>query len=187
MKVLRAAHPSARKGAPPFDGAVGDLVLPWQGKARFAFQAVDSGASCGDVAMVAEAPDLSPVELARRTLHLEAGELPTEILTAVAHGILHELAWLVEVPAGSRVSIGPSGRMHCHPNAEADWFRQDAKEWALRQRREGYLPLLAKVGARWRVTAIRWSGSLAVVDVAEAFAALRTHKGFGRVEYIEAL
>ena len=165
--------------------ADGQLVLPWTGGGIHAFRAVGrDGALRGRVAWVREVPE-TPESIAVRELAVTGCTPDPEVAQAVAEVVADELGWLQDVPEGSAVRISERGRMRLRATADLAWHRADARAWAARQRAEGYLPLLLTVRGRVRVTALRWEGSLAIVEVAAVLARL-TAEGI-RPSHLEVL
>jgi hypothetical protein len=171
----------------------GELVLPHAPKGSdWRFATIREHAERGRRARVVEDPTASPRGLARAELGITSTSVVTDadldIAEHLAAYVLGELGWLQSVPEGAEVRISARGQMRCRVSAEhLDYHRSEARAWAKRQRRAGYLPLLLVIGERVRVIAIPWSSPRrAVVDLDEVRARLPQY-GVRAVDRLEVL
>lgn len=171
----------------------GELVLPHAPKGSdWRFATIREHAERGRRARVVEDPMASPRGLACA----ELGITPTSVVTDaeldiaehLAAYVLGELGWLQSVPEGAEVRISARGQMRCRVSAEhLDYHRAETRDWAKKQRRAGYLPLLLVVGARVRMLALPWRGRrVAAVDLDEVRAQLPQY-GVRRCDHLEVL
>lgn len=171
------------------DGAV---VVPYAtGKDPFVFATLREHRPLGHRARIREEPEASPRSLAREELGLpEAVEgEDLELLQSTAVYLLGELAWLHGVPEGAEVRLSPRGSMVVRVSADhLDWHREDARAWAKKQRRQGFLPVLVTRGDRVRILGIPWHGARkrGVVDLDEVRLRLPEH-GVTAFDHVEVL
>ena len=140
-----------------------DLVLPFAPKGGpFHFATLRTHGHRGHVAGVREV-DTSPRKLARQ--ELPEGAEP-ELVEHTAAFVLGELAWLHRVPDGAEVVINTRGVMTCRVSPQhLDYHREEARQWAKKLRRAGYLPVLVVQGDRVRTVALPWREARAAVDL----------------------
>lgn len=167
-----------------------DLVLPHAPTLRtWSFATLREHQPRGRRARVVEVPDASPRGLARAELGgPPATPADEELEGHLAAYVLGEFAWLQKVPEGSEVRISPKGHMACRVTSEhMDYHRESSRDWARKQRRGGFLPLLVVDGLRVRVVALPWRGrAVSVVDPAEVEALLPQY-GVRRYTRVEIL
>lgn len=165
----------------------GELVLPREatGGGGWHWATPQAHDPRGEVAVVADRDDLSPLSLARLEL---GGATADDVDTYVAVWVMGELGWLADVPAGSTVRITRRrGRMVVRVDPQhLDYHRASAAAWAKIQRADGRLPVLAVRRGRVRVVALPWSGPVRLVDVGEVLRVAPQY-GLADVEHLEVL
>ena len=170
----------------------GELVLPYERKDEgFGFATLHTHEPRGPYAVVVDEPEASPRSIARAELGITPDSIveprDLELAEHLAAHVLGELAWLHEVPVGARVRLNTRGRMRLHVGPEKlDYHRAEARDWARKQRRDGYLPILVIVGERVRTLALPWRGSRVVVDLDEVRRVLPQY-GVASAAYVEVL
>ncbi len=167
------------------------VVLPYANAGAWTFATPHDHVDLGRLAVVADDGFASPRLLAWAELGHTANSPPSgsavELVEHLAAVLLAELGWLQPIPVGAEVRISARGSMRSRVSAEhLDYHRADTADWAKKQRRTGYLPVLVVRGDRVRVLALPWRGRGRLADLDEVRRLLPQY-GVPKHDHLEVL
>jgi hypothetical protein len=162
-----------RKLQPPFTGLVGELVLPHYTRVlSWHFIGLHTGKPCGSAAII-RPYGYDCNDLAAR-MSCVTGDDDRALLAATAW---QNLAWLQDVACGVHVLLDQEGRLRAdYRSATPEAIRESEAAWCAEQRAHGWIPLVARTRAGWKLVAVPSATQL--VDVNELLGRVQAMEGY---------